>query len=124
MKESNEITFPTKTFAMLFGAFNLYSVFLMVRLHIKIPKLKQLVDDLFDGERLPEITEFFIGNYLYFWSLPVVSILILVFATTKKEPSKALVALSFVSTFVVIFILQNLTYEALLAPLSQIMESF
>lgn len=123
MNQSEEINLSPKLFAILFGAFNIYPIFLMIRLHYLVPKQKELLDDLLDGAPLPGLTEFVLGNYQFFWILPIISILILVLVVTMKKVNKPLITLSFVSTFAVIFILQNITYEAALAPMLEIIQS-
>lgn len=123
MEDIKEIKLSSKVFIVLFGGFNIYSIFLMLRIQQSIPKQKELVDNLLSGAPLPAITEFYISNYIYFWILPILTIALFVLAATKKHTSNILYSACVVATFSTIFILQNLTYEATLAPMVEIIES-
>ena len=123
MEESKEIKLTNKVFIALFGTFNIYSIYLMLRIHHNIPKQKELVDDLLNGAPLPTLTEFYISNYIYFWVLPVLSIAIFVITATRKQASNIIFSTCIIITFTTIFILQNLTYEAMLAPIVEIIKN-
>ena len=119
MEESKFYKISKKQLLVCLLIFILYQLYLSVAAFIEIPKLEKLLSELFEGEKVPLVTQWLISTYRFLWIIPFILVLFALALLNMRTTNNIFPILLFLTTLLALLLMHQFIIYGMLAPFLQ-----